>query len=326
MTIFVEQKEQGGEPGIADDKVIRSDHFAKVPATDRSIAVAGSRGDRPASADGIDHATRPAGAPAPVTTVDVWIAAVPEQHLLRAQIGMLSDDEVKHYRRLSRYADRSLFLNTHILLRLALSHAVDQAVPPSRWRYETDPLGKPRPAQGLPPLHFNISDQGRISVVAVSQVSSVGVDVQSLSDNPTRRIVTSTLSSRERAFIESAAPDARFAIFARLWAIKEAYAKMTGLGMTLDLCAFEALLIGSEGFTMLGSAKTGEGREGVCFETRTVDFSGEEYCVALAVAYEGAKVATNIHLISHPGPGPALRLAEEGELSVRSSGATGSWP
>jgi len=238
--------------------------------------------------------------------VDLWIASVPEYGALRDCVDMLSDKELSCYRRLHLDADRARFLNSHLLLRRGLSYAVDQTVPLSQWHYEKDIHGKPCVAMGLPRLHFNISDEARVSAVAISATRAVGVDVEAVTGNSSHRVVTSALSSREHTSINSVPARARFASFARLWAIKEAYAKMTGQGMALNLQGIEGSLITGNGF-MYPDKSTKE-HERACVEMRTVDLLDDEYCIALAVACAGGKIATVLHLVDHDGPGAKLRL------------------
>jgi len=240
------------------------------------------------------------------TGVDLWIASVPEYGALRDCVDMLSDEEVSCYRRLNLDADRARFLNSHLLLRRGLSYAVDQTVPLSQWHYEKGIHGKPCVAMGLPRLHFNISDESRVSVVAVSTTHAVGVDVVAVTDYSFHRCITSTLSRRELKSINLAPARARPSSFARLWAVKEAYAKMTGQGMAVNLQGIEGSLITGNGF--IYPDKSTKEHEKAFIETRTVDLQGDEYCIALAVACAGSKISTVLHLVDHDGPDSKLRL------------------
>ena len=238
--------------------------------------------------------------------VDLWIASVPEYGALRDCVDMLSDEELSCYQRLHLDADRARFLNSHLLLRRGLSYAVDQTVPLSQWHYEKDIHGKPCVAMGLPRLHFNISDESRVSAVAISATHAVGVDVEAVRDYSSHRVVTSTLSSREHKSINLVPARARFASFARLWAAKEAYAKMTGQGMALNLQGIEGYLITGNGFIF--PDKSTKEHEKAYVEMSTVDLLDDEYCIALAVACAEGKIATVLHLVDHDGPGAKLRL------------------
>lgn len=299
------QVRDGGMSVTADRK--RSGRSYICPSTDQESTGGCNEDNKRVDADSIGNARVPENARQVETNVDLWIATVPEHNALHESIGLLSDEEIVRYRRLRVSTARARFINSHILLRRALSHAVDQSVTPSQWRYEKDSHGKPRVAAGLPQLHFNLSDEERVSAVAVSATHSVGVDVGTVAGNKSHHVVTAALSPHEQAIIESIPYETQFAGFVRLWVIKEAYAKMTGLGVALDLQDIKGPLSGDDDFTYF--KKNMQGRNGAYIETHTIVLSDDRYYVALAVAHAGGKVETVLHLANHSGPDPKLRLA-----------------
>jgi 4'-phosphopantetheinyl transferase len=139
--------------------------------------------------------------------------------------------------------DRDGFVAAHILKRNLLSWA--GGLPPSDWRFIADPLGKPQidPALGRPRLRFSLSHTRGLVACAVSLDHAVGLDVEALDcARDGLDIAERFFAPAELALLRAAAPGDRPDIFTRIWTLKEAYIKGTGLGLAncpLDCIAFE---------------------------------------------------------------------------------------
>lgn len=80
--------------------------------------------------------------------------------------------------------------------------------------------------------HFSLSHSGRY-VFLLTAEAPVGLDAQQIDGNRPR-VAARCFTETERAWLAED-PDTRFA---RLWAIKEAYLKYTGFGLTLPMSSF----------------------------------------------------------------------------------------
>ena len=136
-------------------------------------------------------------------------------------------------RRIDRFRfpkDRCRSLGAGVLLKKALSDAgVDDAV------FVYGEYGKPRLA-GDPGVHFNLSHAGDRAMCVISKYR-VGCDVERRGRRSVQ--VAERFFAPEEYVRLMAEPEVdRSVMFTRLWALKESFLKVTGLGLTLPLGAF----------------------------------------------------------------------------------------
>jgi 4'-phosphopantetheinyl transferase len=242
----------------------------------------------------VNDAAPGATAPEPCR-VDLWAAPVGEAEACLEASDLLDDADRQWCARLRQPAARRQFAGGHILLRVALAEAVHGTIHPAAWRFARDEHGKPGLAPGLARLHFSLSHEHPVVVAAVSSTSPVGIDVARISGQPRVPPVWSAAAVSERVLLSEASEDGSAHDFARLWAIKEAYAKMVGLGTALDFSALEVDL-----------ARRCLRRAGrpcrAAFETHTLWFRDDCYLVALAVGTDHrARVDSRGHLLDLAG-------------------------
>jgi phosphopantetheinyl transferase len=173
---------------------------------------------------------------------------------------------------------------TRITLRRALSHAVGDAVKPEAWRFETTAYGKPQVAAGLPHVHFCISHIETMSVIAVSRDVPVGVDIETIGQACSTKVIEGFCSARERRALAKLSGPERARAFARLWTLKEAHAKLTGTGLATD---FRFLEFGSGPELSNCQAQHTPGE--TCFQSWLTESPGGLCQVAVAVG--GAEAA-----------------------------------
>jgi 4'-phosphopantetheinyl transferase len=105
---------------------------------------------------------------------------------------------------------------------------------PRQLQLESDPGGKPLPLLGPPLICFSISHSEGIHVIAVTQMSHMGVDVEA----PRSRALVADLEPLICHPLELAAlpatREARASALLRLWVGKEAYLKAMGTGLRTD--------------------------------------------------------------------------------------------
>jgi phosphopantetheinyl transferase len=227
--------------------------------------------------------------------VELWAALVSRSTRSLRGRTLLDDDDRRWCARLRLPAARSQFAAGHVLLRLALTEAVHGSTHPAAWRFARDEHGKPRLAPGPPALNFSLSHEHPMVVAAVCATSPVGIDVARMVDRPRALPVWSAAAPSERILLSEESPDKRAHDFARLWALKEAYAKMIGLGTALDFSAVEVDLARRR----LRRA----GREcRAALQTHTLWDRDDCYFVALAVEAEpSARIDSRGHLVDLTG-------------------------
>jgi 4'-phosphopantetheinyl transferase len=175
----------------------------------------------------------------PADEVHVWCAWVDawDRPPLRAHYqSLLSADETARLHRLTLDRVKGEFLVTRALCRYVLSLYADVA--PARWRFRTSRFGRPEvdSESAAPPLRFNLSNTRELVVCAVTRSADVGVDVESLSrQGNLEEIACHYFSLEERSALDALPRAARNRRFSEHWTLKEAYAKGTGVGLTLGL-------------------------------------------------------------------------------------------
>ena len=90
------------------------------------------------------------------------------------------------------------------------------------------------------PTGFNVSHSGRHGLIAVASGGRVGVDVEEL--DPRRNLDTlidSAFTAAERGDLDLVEGLQKRRLFFRLWTIKEALIKGTGMGLALNMSTFE---------------------------------------------------------------------------------------
>jgi 4'-phosphopantetheinyl transferase len=94
-------------------------------------------------------------------------------------------------------------------------------------------------------LHFNVSHTGDSGILAISS-SPIGVDMEQYSGRPYSGIARQLFSEQEQQFLAALPPLAQPAFFFRIWALKEAFIKANGLGLSYPLQAITMPLQGTE--------------------------------------------------------------------------------
>lgn len=155
---------------------------------------------------------------------------------------VLDVDELRRADRLRREEDRRAWTAAHTLLRHALS-TVDPARPADAWTFDRTAEGRPYVASQAPgtapdrpALDFSLSHTRDWVACAVGIGARCGIDVErvrALSD--LAALEQRVLAEAERASLEGLRTEARLEHFYRLWTLKEAWGKATGVGILLPL-------------------------------------------------------------------------------------------
>jgi len=123
----------------------------------------------------------------------------------------------------------------HALKRLMLSAVTGTA--PQSWKFEAGLAGKPRVhPEGRP--RFNVTHSERLVACAVSRDLEVGVDVEPIKRKPAFETARAHFAETEQRWICGLPESDQVNGFLRLWTLKEAFLKATGLGLAQPLHSF----------------------------------------------------------------------------------------
>jgi len=133
-------------------------------------------------------------------------------------------------------------------------------------RYIEGKHGKPSLADH-PEIHFSISHSSHFVACAMADCE-IGIDIQHLVkvNEPLMRRV---LSDEELGMVMALHGEERQMLFARLWALKEAYLKAVGTGITDDFPSFSLendrpRLVNRQGFFLFREFDFPEGKGALC--------------------------------------------------------------
>lgn len=171
---------------------------------------------------------RPFGRP-----VEVWAARVPLPHdaRLATYAAELGPEERAQTARIATGTARARYMTGRALARRVLSRRL--GVPSTRVRLGTAATGRPFLADPpCPETDFNLSHSGRLTVLAVTHGTRVGIDVeQTTVDRDFDGIAARFFSPAEYGHWSTAGTADRTALWYRTWTRREAYVKATGAGL-----------------------------------------------------------------------------------------------
>lgn len=152
---------------------------------------------------------------------------------------VLSDDERDRRDRFYFAPDRQAYTVCRGSLRHILGMALAQA--PDTLRFTLGPYGKPHLADQE--VHFNVSHSADIAVIAVSETTPIGVDIeQARRLDDLFALARRHFSPTEQEVLAGLPGSERVAAFFRCWARKEAFIKAIGLGLNFPLHGFDVSL------------------------------------------------------------------------------------
>ena len=217
-------------------------------------------------------------------------------------ITWLSDAEQSRWKRFLHPSPAGRYALCRAALRAILCHGLDCGN--DELVIAQDELGKPFALLGGKSVRvsFNVSHSGEHGLIALTRQGRVGVDVEELNTpGGLELLIDSVLSPGERACVSSGNQTERTRDFLRLWTIKEALIKALGMGLSLDMSAFE-VPAGMRQGAARGVFRFPESPEAVW---RVADIGGRDFSAALAsevVPSGGADTETGDYymLSSHP--------------------------
>lgn len=175
----------------------------------------------------------------PSAAIHVWCCCtqgVPLTDWERLAQGILDPSEWAALPDLAPEPGRIAPLAGRLILRHLLSRYAGS--PPSQWRFERTPHGRPMVVTPTlePPLFFSVSHTNGLVAVALARFSELGVDVE----REDRSLRVDGLARRhcspgERRDLDGLEPGGRSARLLRFWTLKEAFAKARGSGLRFSL-------------------------------------------------------------------------------------------
>ena len=218
--------------------------------------------------------------------VGIWTAGPASDCALERANSRMTDGDWEEVDRLRHPAARARSIAARAQLRTALSHAVDGEVPPAAWRFARTSFGRPCLHPDLPAVHFSVSHTQALSVIAVSLDRPVGVDIEAQHGSTDEAFARAFLSRRELNALRRLPEARRHQDVIRFWTLKEAYAKLLGIGLAADFRSFEFHLDPAQLMSHCEAAE--EGRR-TCFRTWQVSSSSGTSHLALAVGQPQAR-------------------------------------
>ena len=152
----------------------------------------------------------------------------------------LSDDEIKRADRFYFQRDRNRFIVARGRLREILSRYTQQEPGELTFRYNQH--GKPALDHTIrrDRVEFNLSHSQDLALIAVTRISEVGIDVESVLLNFTgEEIASRFFSPHEVQAIRTLPPEIRQEAFFSCWTRKESYIKARGKGLAIPLDDFD---------------------------------------------------------------------------------------
>ena len=159
-------------------------------------------------------------------TVHVWIIDLDRHRTDAARLSShLNEEELARAARLRFPILRSRFIVRRYAYRAILSQYLGSE--PRHLRFAAGPFGKPTLSRT--DIDYNSTHSDAVAMLAVTDGSAVGVDIERIRDLGDRY---EWLSADERRDVLRLAPRYRTADALKLWTRKEAYVKALGVGVT----------------------------------------------------------------------------------------------
>lgn len=211
--------------------------------------------------------------------VQVWY--IPHDNALgyEAACTTLTEADRHEFASIRHLPVRRRSLKTRAVLRRALSEAVGGQIAPHEWCFYRTGNGKPLVLPSLDNLTFSCSHTPWVSIIAVSTVGEVGIDIEEAVLPAGATWLSDVLSVEERSALAEVPDSDRGGVLTRLWTLKEAYLKLLGIGIDEP----SAVAFDSRNDRLISGhcPRAGARPE---FRTWTVDSHGRRLSVALAMS------------------------------------------
>lgn len=244
--------------------------------------------------------------------VDVWLAplrGVVEHSDYRA---ILSANELLALDQIRSPLLHDRKLAGRVVLRTALSQAVEWRIGPREWQIVPDANGRPRIAKSMPQLKFSISYAEPVVLVAVSEKCPVGIDAETVEDIFTEDLITAFCCSCEQTVLHDGRASQNSRDFVRLWTLKEAYTKLMGLGHSID---FDSIGFSLDTLHLLHGVAAPAQDRNIHFETMWVTSGRTLHHVAIALDLS-ARGSADLQIMSMAGGGGSASAIDIPNINI----------
>jgi 4'-phosphopantetheinyl transferase len=166
-----------------------------------------------------------------VPGVRIWHVAHNANSNLEDLETVLTKADLEEFASVRHMGVRQRSLATRAALRKALSEAVAGRVLPEAWRFERTVNGQPILSSSENNLKFSCSHTARMSVIAISTVGDVGIDIADAVLDFGSDWLKDVMSGQELKALGKLPENRLGGEVSRLWTLKEAYVKMLGTGI-----------------------------------------------------------------------------------------------
>jgi 4'-phosphopantetheinyl transferase len=161
------------------------------------------------------------------TRIDIWSFKL-DAPLPAPGMDVLSAEETTRTRRFYFPHHQHHFARARIMLRLILARYLHEA--PKNLLFAYGKHGKPY-LENHTHLEFNLSHSGNHALLAVGKTHALGIDIEHFSDRPYQGIGKQVFSDEENKILAELTPTLKPLMFFNIWAQKEAFIKLLGLGL-----------------------------------------------------------------------------------------------
>ena len=182
-----------------------------------------------------------------IDDIQLWmVAGLPSEDEQQALLTLLNEDERARYERFQVDEARLSFLISRGSLRRLLGEHL--GVDPTSLTFGRGRHGKPFLDGEHAGIEFNVSHSKEMFVYAVTRERIVGIDVEHMkAERPFDRLAERFFAPGEaQRLLEEGRREDTVENFYRCWTRKEAYLKAKGLGITMQLDAFEVTFLPEE--------------------------------------------------------------------------------
>ena len=168
--------------------------------------------------------------------IHVWRVAFPKMLSSSSKLyELLDSDEKAKADRFHFTEDSNKFIISHAVTRLILSGYAHE--PSAELRFAVNEFGKPALLDSQ--LHFNLSHSGNFALIAVTPITSVGVDIEKVvAARAKLDLATRFFSNTEVIHLKTLEEEHFVQGFFNAWTRKEAYIKALGVGLSIPLDSF----------------------------------------------------------------------------------------
>jgi len=174
--------------------------------------------------------------------VDLWLISPKQisdagiQHLK----SLITDEELAKITTFKNSSAQKTSLVSRAMCRLVLSQYTH--TPAQTHQFTLNRHGKPSLLNNPRQLRFNLSHNEDLVIMAICIEDSIGCDIE----NPTRKVSIDPItrryfSSQEHKMLTSKEGKDKNDAFFKIWTLKEAFVKATGVGINLGLDSFHFL-------------------------------------------------------------------------------------